>query len=99
MKRKPAKETTESAPAVDSTRNADATTVGDGARRRSSQVLEKIDELEAAVNGLEGSLARLTAQIATIPYLGVALEQLADILAASKSEAGEGPPGGLPKSN
>lgn len=98
MKRKPAKAKTESAPAVDSRRNAHATAVSEGARGR-SQVLEKIDELEAAVNGLEGSLARLTAQIATIPYVGIALEQLADILAASKSEAGEGPPGGLPKSN
>lgn len=98
MKRKPARGKTERAPAIDSRRNAHATTVSEGARGR-SQVLEKIDELEAAVNGLEGSLARLTAQIATIPYLGFALEQLADILAASKSEAGEGPPGGLPKSN
>ena len=98
MKRKPARQKTEGAPAVDSRRNAHATTVSEGARGR-SQVLEKIDELEAAVNGLEGSLARLTAQIATIPYLGFALEQLADILAASQSEAGEGPPGALPKSN
>ena len=98
MKRNPAKGKTESAPAVDSRRNAHATAVSEGARGR-SQVIEKIDELEAAVNGLEGSLARLTAQIATIPYLGFALEQLADILAASPSEAGEGTPGGLPKSN
>ena len=98
MKRKPGKEKTESASAVDSGRSAPATTVSEGARQR-SQVLEKIDELEAALKGLEGSLARLTAQIATIPYLGFALEQLADILEASKSEPGEGPPGGQPKSN
>ena len=98
MKREPAREKTESAPAVDSGPSAPITTVSEGARRR-SQVLEKIDELEAAVNGLEESLARLTAQIATIPYLGFALEQLADILEASKSEPGEAPPGGPPKSN
>jgi hypothetical protein len=98
MKRKPAKENTESAPAVDSERSAHTTTVSEGVRGR-SLALDKIDELEAAVNGLEGSLARLTAQLASIPYLGFALEQLADILAASKSDAGEGQPGGLPKSN
>ena len=98
MKREPARAKTESAMAVDSGPNAPAATVSEGARRR-SQVLEKIDELEAAVNGLEESLARLTAQIATIPYLGFALEQLADILEASKSAPEEGPPGGLPKSN
>ena len=98
MKREPAREKTESAPAVDSGRSAPATTVSEGARGR-SQMLENIDELEAAVHRLEGSLARLTAQIASIPYLGFALEQLADILAASKSEAGEGPPAGPPKSN
>lgn len=99
MKRKAAKEKSENTPAVDSERSTPATTVREGPRRR-SQVLEKIDELEAAVNGLEASLARLTAQIATIPYLGFALEQLADVLAASKSEAAEGPPGGnLPTSN
>lgn len=98
MKRKPAEGKTESTPAVDSRRHAHATAVSEGARGR-SQALEKIDELEAAVNGLEGSLARLTAQIASIPCLGFALEQLADILAASQSEAGEGAPGGLPKSN
>ncbi len=98
MKRKPAKEKTETASPVDSGPSAHATTVSEGARGK-SQVLEKIDELEAAVNGLEGSLARVTAQIASIPYLGFALEQLADVLAASKSEAGEAPPGDQPKSN
>lgn len=98
MKRKPAKERTETASPVDGGPSAHATTVREGARGR-SQVLENIDELEAAVNSLEGSLARLTAQIASIPYLGFALEQLADILAASKGEPGEGPPGDQPKSN
>ena len=99
MKREPARQKTRRATAVnDGEANAPAANVGETARRR-SQVLEKIDELEAAVNGLEESLARLTAQIATIPYLGFALEQLADILEASKSAPGEAPPGGLPNSN